>query len=133
MSQPLAYAHFGLKNALSITQSGQGFSKLFSLYCRMLLSKTKIVFIDEIENGLYYETLPQIWKGIAALAETEKIQIFATTHSRECILAAHEVMAATPDYDFALHRLQRVNGKIEAITHDKEMLEAAFETGLEVR
>lgn len=133
MSQALVYAHFGQRNALSITQSGQGFSKLFSLYCRMLLSKAKIVFIDEIENGLYYETLPQIWKGIAALAETENIQIFATTHSRECIVAAHEVMAATPDYNFALHRLQRVDGKIEAITHDKEMMKAALSAGLEVR
>jgi predicted ATP-dependent endonuclease of OLD family len=133
MSQPLVYAHFGMKNAISITQTGQGFSKLFSLFCRMLLSKAKIVFIDEIENGLYYETLPEIWKGIAALAHTEKIQIFATTHSRECILAAHETMKATTDYNFALHRLQRVKGNIEAITHDKEMLEAAVKSGLEVR
>jgi len=133
MSQPLVYAHFGMKNAISITQTGQGFSKLFSLFCRMLLSKAKIVFIDEIENGLYYETLPEIWKGIAALAESEKIQIFATTHSRECILAAHETMKTSPNYDFALHRLQRVKGNIEAITHDKEMLEAAVKSGLEIR
>jgi predicted ATP-dependent endonuclease of OLD family len=133
MSQALVYAHFGMKNAISITQTGQGFSKLFSLFCRMLLSKAKIVFIDEIENGLYYETLPEIWKGIETLAKSENIQIFATTHSRECILAAHETMKMTPNYDFALHRLQRVKGKIESITHDKEMLEASVKTGLEVR
>jgi hypothetical protein len=132
-SQPLVYAYFGMKHALAVTQTGQGFSKLFSLYCRMLLSKAKIVFIDEIENGLYYETLIDVWKGIAALATSEKIQIFATTHSRECILAAHEVMKAEPNYDFALHRLQRVKGKIEAVTHDRGMLEAAIKSGLEVR
>jgi hypothetical protein len=134
MLEALVYAYFqGSSTAISITQTGQGFSKSFSLFCRMLLSKAKIVLIDEIENGLYYETLPQIWKGIATLAASEKIQIFATTHSRECILAAHETMKAMPNYNFALHRLQRVKGKIEAVTHDMEMLEAAIKTGLEVR
>ena len=133
MSQPLVYAHFGMKNAISITQTGQGFSKLFSLFCRMLLSNARALFVDEIENGLYYEALPLIWKGIATLAASENIQVFATTHSRECIIAAHETMKSMPHYDFALHRLQRVKGEIQAVTHDEEMLDAAIESGLEVR
>jgi len=133
-SQPLVYASFdGLKNALSMTQTGQGFSKLFSLFCQMLVSKAEVLLIDEIENGLYYESMPQIWKGIATLAASEKIQVFATTHSRECLIAAHETMKAMPSYDFALHRLQRVNGRLEAVTHDQGMLEVALKSGLEVR
>jgi hypothetical protein len=133
-SQPLVYANFaGVKSALSITQTGQGFSKLFSLFCQMLVSKAEVLLIDEIENGLYYETMPQIWKGIATLAASENIQVFATTHSRECLIAAHETMKAQPGYDFALHRLQRVNGRIEAVTHDQGMLEVALKSGLEVR
>jgi hypothetical protein len=132
-NQPLVYAYFGLKNALSVTQTGQGFSKLFSLFCQMLVSKAEVLLIDEIENGLYYETMPQIWKGIATLAASENIQVFATTHSRECLIAAHETMKAQPRYDFALHRLQRVNGHLEAVTHDMGMLEVALKSGLEVR
>jgi len=132
-SQPLVYAYFGLKNALSVTQTGQGFSKLFSLFCQMLVSKAEVLLIDEIENGLYYETMPQIWKGIATLAASENIQVFATTHSRECLIAAHETMKAQPSYDFALHRLQRVKGQLEAVTHDRGMLEVAIKSGLEVR
>ena len=132
-SVPLVYASFGLKNALTISQTGQGFSKLFSLFCQMLVSKAEVLLIDEIENGLYYETMPQIWKGIATLADSEKIQVFANTHSRECLIAAHETMKAQPSYDFALHRLQRVNGQLESVTHDQGMLEVALKSGLEVR
>lgn len=132
-TQPLIYAHFGLKNALSMNQTGQGFSKLFSLFCQMLVSKAKVLFVDEIENGLYYEAMPQIWRGIAALAASENIQVFATTHSRECIVAAHETLKTMPSYDFALHRIQRVKGRSEAITHDQEMLETAIKAGMEVR
>ena len=102
-SQPLVYAHFGLKNALSMNQTGQGFSKLFSLFCKMLVTKAEVLLIDEIENGLYYESLPTIWKGLSELAASEDIQVFATTHSRECIVAAHETFSSTADYDFALH------------------------------
>lgn len=132
-TQPLVYAHFGLKNALCMTQTGQGFSKLFSLFCQMLASKARILLIDEIENGLYYGSLEQIWRGIAAVAASEDIQVFATTHSRECIVAAHEAFKTMPAYDFALHRLQLVKGRLEAITHDQEMLEVAINSGMEVR
>lgn len=131
--EALMYAYFGGKRAISVNQTGQGFSKLFSLFCRMLLSKGQLLLVDEIENGLYYESLPQIWRGIAALAESQDIQVFATTHSLECLLAAHEVFKERPAYDFALHRLQRVKGKLEVVTHDKGMLEVSLKTGLEVR
>lgn len=114
-SQPLVYAHFGMKNALSMTQTGQGFSKLFSLFCQMLVAKPEVLLIDEMENGLYYETLPEIWRGIATLAASENIQVFATTHSRECIQAAHEAFQTMPRYEFALHRLQRVQGRIDLL------------------
>jgi hypothetical protein len=129
--QPLVYAHFNLKNALSLTQTGQGFSRLFSLYCQMLVSQAQVLLIDDIENGFHYETLPQIWKGIATLAATENIQVFATTHSRECIAAAHDAMKALPGSDFALHRLQRVNGQLQAVTHGQAMLQAALQSGPE--
>src|ERR1039458_10688982 len=99
----------------------------------MLVSKVKVLLIDEIENGLYYESMPEIWKGIAALAASEDIQVFATTQSRECIVAAHDALSKMPAYDFALHRLQRVKGRIEAVTHDRQMLDVAIKSGMEVR
>jgi hypothetical protein len=41
-------------------------------------------------------------------------------------------MKTLPAYDFALHRLQRVNGQLQAVTHDQAMLEAALQSGPEV-
>jgi hypothetical protein len=38
-----------------------------------------------------------------------------------------------PEYDFAFHRLQRVKGEIQAVTHDRQMIEVAAETELEIR
>jgi len=132
-SQPLVYAHLGFAHFIPATQMGQGFSRLLTLFSEMMVSNAKVLLIDEIENGLHYSVLTQVWKGIAALAEAEDIQVFATTHSWGCIVAAHEAFAASSDYNFALHRLQRVNGKIEAITYDRETLETSLHAELEVR
>ena len=131
--QPLVDACFGLKSALSLTQTGEGFSRLFSLYCQMLASRAEVLLIDGIETGIHREVMAQAWKGIATLAVAQNVQIFATTHSRECLIAAHETMKAQPKYEFALHQLQRVNGRLEVVTHDQGMLEAALKSGLEIR
>jgi AAA15 family ATPase/GTPase len=99
----------------------------------MLLAEANIVLIDEIENGLHYSLLEEVWLGIAEVAEKEDLQIFATTHSWECIQAAHKVFKERSSDDFALHRLQKVKGEIQVVTHDQNMIEVASETDLEIR
>jgi AAA15 family ATPase/GTPase len=131
-SRALVYAHLGFPHFIPATQMGQGFSRLLTLFSEMMVSGAKVLLIDEIENGLHYSVLTQVWKGIAALAESEDIQVFATTHSWGCIVAAHEAFAET-SYDFALHRLQRIKNEVEAITYDRETLETALHSELEVR
>ena len=91
------------------------------------------VLIDEIENGLYHSVLPKVWAAIAEFARTFGTQVFATTHSLECICAAHEAFSAGDKYDFALHRLDRVEDEIRAVTYDREMLDAAIKADMEIR
>lgn len=132
-SEPLVYADLGLNELIPITQLGQCFTRLFRFFCEMLLAESRIVLIDEVENGLHYSLLEDVWKGIAEVAEKEDLQIFATTHSWECIQAASKVFKERGSDDFALHRLQRVHGEIQAIAHDLQMIEVASETDLEIR
>lgn len=51
-----------------------------------------------IENGLHYSTMVEVWKAIAEAARRAETQIFATTHSWECIKAAHEAFTADDTY-----------------------------------
>ena len=95
--------------------------------------KNGIVFIDEIENGIHHSIMEKIWTGIAEAARRFNTQVVATTHSRECIASAYSAFNRSERYDFLFHRLERGNGTIEAKTYDKETLEAAIETGFEVR
>jgi len=60
-------------------------------------------------------------------------QFFATTHSLECIVVAHEAFSENGEYDFRLHRLEWVKEAIKVKSYDQEALSAAIEVDLEVR
>lgn len=128
--------HVSLKEidaALPAPQLGQGFNRLLRIYSAMLSADAKVFLIDEMETGLHHSVLPTIWKGLAAVAREEGVQIFATTHSREAILAAHRVFSKEPSYDFAYHRLERANEQISVVTYDQEALAGSDEAIFKVR
>ncbi len=60
-------------------------------------------------------------------------QICATTHSREYVIEDHNVVSKSKEDDFLLHRLDKIDVKIEANTYDRKILEAALKTDLEIR
>jgi AAA15 family ATPase/GTPase len=130
---PLIYADIGLDERIPAVHLGQGFNRLLSIYAGILASGKNVLLIDEIENGLHHEILPEVWRGIRALAESEDVQVFATTHSWEAVSAAHEAFAETLDYDFALHRLVQVGEDVQVQTLDREGIEASVRGLLEVR
>ncbi len=132
-NRPLLYADIGMGNLIPVTQLGQGFNRLLTIFSAMLVSQAKIFLVDEIENGLHYTVQRTVWEGLGEAARRADVQVFATTHSWGCIVAAHEAFAESKEYDFALHRLQSVKGKIEAVTYDREMLETSLKAELEVR
>lgn len=129
----LIYLDVGIAEKIPAVHLGQGFLRLLSIYSELIASGKKVLLIDEIENGLHYSVLPEIWRGLLHAAETENVQIFATTHSYECIRAAHHAFAETLDYNFAVHRLEDVKGDITVTTYDKETLETSLANNFETR
>ncbi len=101
------------------------------------LLKNGIVLIDEFENSIHYSALIDVWKAVFRSAEEFNCQIFATTHSSECVKAAHiafsEMYPEKEDYDFSFYRLEKFDGKIVAKHYKREALEGAIDLGLEVR
>ena len=130
---PLIYGDIGAKRLIPFPLMGDGMSRLLGIALAMTDAQDGILLIDEIENGIHHSVMPQLWKTIADLAERYNAQIFATTHSIECVLAAYEAFNSREPYDFSLHRLEQIKGKIQAIRYEKETLKAAIETNLEVR
>lgn len=132
-SAPLLYADIGLNEMIPVTQLGQGFNRLLGIYSEIMAAEATVLLVDEIENGLHHSVLPTIWQGLFNAAREMDIQVFATTHSWECVLAADQAARQHADYDLNLIRLDRVKEDIKATLISKETLDTAKELQWEMR
>ena len=92
-----------------------------------------LLLVDEIENGLHHSVQEEVFSMLLNLAKSFDVQIFATTHSDECIRAAHRAHAGQSLQDFAYYRLDRINGEVKAVGFDREMLETAIAHNMDPR
>jgi AAA15 family ATPase/GTPase len=92
-----------------------------------------VVLIDEIENGLHYSVLKEVWQAIAQTARQSDVQVFATTHSWECLRWAHEAFSESKEYDLRVFRLDRADGSVSVASYDRERIESALFNAVEMR
>jgi len=127
------FGDIGIGETLPIGVMGDGLNRLAAIILAISAVPDGYVLVDEIENGLHFAILKGVWRGIAASAQKWNVQIYATTHSLECIRAAHAASAESEPYDFLYHRLEMVNGDIEIETLDQDELETSVELNWEIR
>lgn len=130
---PTIWGNIGIGTLLPIQLMGDGLCRWLLLAQAIPRSPSGLVLIDEIENGLHHTAMVDIWRSIALLARKYDVQIFATTHSAECVRYAHQAFVEDEQYDFRLHRLEQVGETVKDVSYDKETLAVALESGLEFR
>jgi len=121
------------KQRVPLQLLGDGIMRIFEYLLAISDSDNGMVLIDEIENGLHYSVLQEIWSYLYNVAEKTDVQIFATTHSWECIKAAHNTFSEKDDYDFRFFRMNLKENRVVPTKYDETKLESAIEQGLEVR
>jgi len=116
---------------------GDGIRRILQLFLYLVQAKNQLLLIDEFENGFHYTVQPKVWELIFKLAKDLNIQVFATTHSWDCVTAYAETtqQSTTEGLLFHLGRsaLTSDKNKIIATAYDKEELELITQTDLEVR
>lgn len=118
---------------LPLQLMGDGLCRWLILVDAFLRATDGMVLIDEIENGIYHAIMPEIWSSVALLARKYNVQVFATTHSAECIEYAHRYFIESEKYDFKLHRMERVEETIKVFSYEKDNLGIAIRSNLEFR
>jgi len=131
--RPIPRADIGIGRLIPLVLVGQGVYRLFQFAAAVIANAAGIVLIDEAENGLHYESLQDVWKGLRTLANESDVQLFVTTHSRECVQAAYEAFRHDNAEDLAVYRLERVESAVRAVPFTPDAMEEAFASGLEVR
>ena len=129
----MLYVDTGLRQFVPMGLLGDGVNRLLSMALAVFTARGGILLIDEVENGIHYLKLPEVWRNLSALARHFNVQVFAATHSEECIRAAHSALAADSSGDLSIHRIDQYEKGQLATTYNNEALDYAVEFGSEMR
>jgi len=125
-----------IKDALapvSMASMGHATSRLFELACGLVLSTGKVFLVDEIENGVHHSVHGDMWAFLFRVARTLDIQIFATTHSLDCLRGFAWATKEVGDVEARLVRLDNHDGQVEPVMFDEEELQLAAREEIEIR
>jgi hypothetical protein len=97
--------------------------------------RPNVLLIDEIENGIHYTLHAKLWRLIFGLTERYNLQVFATSHSWDCIEGFQKALATDTQTDGLLIRLEKVEGEQQtgAVIIDRDALPVVVRDAIEVR
>ncbi|MBI4904130.1 MAG: ATP-binding protein [Acidobacteria bacterium] len=105
---------------------GDGAMRLTAIALALTCTRNGFCLIDEIENGIHYELFDDIWEKISLMSARLNVQVFATTHSKDCI-DAFERAYRHPDFDACFFRLERDGDALSAVRLDYQSFFSVFE------
>ena len=119
-------ADVGFAEMVPLQTLGAGPQRVASLATSTATAAGGILLIEEFDAGLHHSKLGDVWRTLHAIAVENDVQVFATTHSYECVRTAAEVLG---DGEPRFFRLQ--NGR--AVDYPPKTLDNAITAGMEVR
>ena len=119
---------------IPLKSMGDGINRILSIVLALVNSDQGFLLIDELENGLHHSVQEQLWKIIFQLSKQLNVQVFATTHSNDCIRGFENVLNEEGNtIEGKLIRLENKNGQIRQVEFDAEELKTATEHAIEIR
>lgn len=139
----LAFGAEGVRNAfvklagtgqrVPLGSLGDGTRRMLALAISLVHAADGVLLIDEIDTGLHYSALESMWKLVVQTSRRLNLQVFATSHSGDCMRALAWLQRDAPELaaDISVHRIEK--GATEAVRYSAEELEIAAQHHIEVR
>ncbi len=97
--------------SIDITNYGEGVQRVFEIALFFAYARNGVMLIDEFESAIHKSLLINFSKFVQQLAEEFNVQVFLTSHSKECIDAFVENDYKTED--ITAYRLLEEDGAIK--------------------
>lgn len=127
---PMICGDVGLPELVPLPMMGEGMMRIARLVLAISGTPDGVVLVDEVENGLHHSVLPKVWGAIKEAAIRFNAQVVASTHSFECLEAAHQSLG---EDDFLVHRLEAIGETIRCVTLGPDEITTMVAHNLEVR
>lgn len=125
--------HRGGGRRTPIGSYGDGLRRLLALRLALVGAKSGFLLIDEIDAGFHCTVMEDLWQLLVEVARKSNVQIFATTHSYDCIRGLGSLVRSRPDLaeDVAMHKVHL--SLAQAVCFPGEQIPIAVEQGIELR
>ena len=123
----------GKSKPVPLSALGHGAKRLFSIILGAVSTRDGILLIDEIENGLHYSIIQDVWSMIFKLAKENNCQIIGTTHAWE--MPSYIVNESEDNKKiFAFVNIAKSkNNELITATYDHQQFENSILNNVEVR
>lgn len=123
-----------LEEPVTLKSLGDGMGRIFRIILSLVNCKGGILLIDEFENGLHWSVQDKIWDIVFTLARKLNVQIFCTTHSRDC-LASFRKSWSKHEGDGCYFRIENKfeENQIKIRKYEFDLLESSLDLDVEVR
>ena len=112
---------------------GDGMRQLLALRLSFVGAANGVLLIDEIDAGLHWRVMEEMWQFVVEVAKRLNVQVFATTHSLDCIKGLGSLLRNRPDLEEQVS-LQRVTRSLaKAVRLQGDQVRIAVKQDIEVR
>ncbi len=118
---------------LPIGSYGDGTRRLLAVSLALVASEHGCLLIDEIDTGFHWTVMEDMWRLVVESARRSNVQVFATTHSYDCIKGLGQLVRSRPDLADSV-AVQKVHRKLaQAVRIAGDEIPIAVEQDIEVR
>lgn len=123
----------GEKKPVPLNSLGDGSHRLLVMAIALHSTARGTLFIDEIDTGLHYSKLSEMWRMVIKAAVQLDVQVFTTSHSLDCLNGLSDCLQrdASLAEHVAVHRIERAID--EAVTLDGDAFVRAMDRESEIR
>ena len=117
---------------LPLGSLGDGVWRMLTLAVVLARCKGGMLLVDEIDTGLHHTVMADMWRLVYDAAERLDIQVFATTHSEDCVYSLASI--CRDDENASDVTVQRIEaGRAKSVAYSETEIRAAAEHRIEVR
>jgi len=123
----------GIDQRVPLGSLGDGTRRLLALAIFLARANGGVLLVDEIDTGFHYTTLESMWRFVIETSRRLDVQVFATSHSGDCVRALAWLQSDDPNLAAAVsvHRIEKDAGA--AVAYSAADIETAARHHVEVR
>ena len=127
----LAKLH-GDSSPVPLGSMGEGMWRMLGIALAVIESHNSVLLVDEIDTGLHHTVMADMWDLVIKTAERLDVQVFATTHSYDCVQSLADSIERNQSHDsVTIQRIEK--DKEKAIPYSENEIVVAARRGTEVR